>query len=77
MSVFLSVARYGKFVLRLLSQRPSPRVLVPNTTVCVGGVGGAAGGAEVEDTAAGLTLYRGRPGAAQGHLVETSSYFDR
>lgn len=34
-------------------------------------------GAAVELQQSGLTLYRGKPGTASGHVVDASSYFDR
>lgn len=32
---------------------------------------------EAQETEGGVALYVGKPGAAAGHVVEASSYFDR
>ena len=65
--------RYGKLLLRSLASDPLLRLfcnaLTPEQQTEAGGA--------VEQQQAGLTLYRGKPGAASGHAVEASSYFDR
>ncbi len=58
-------------MLRILSQQTFPKKLICNPA------GRQVSGSEIEEHLGSHVLFKGRPDASCGHLVETSSYFDR
>jgi hypothetical protein len=71
--LLLYCTRYGKLLLRTLTSEGLLQCFCNALSTEEQSEVGAA----VELQQSGLTLYRGKPGAASGHVVDASSYFDR
>lgn len=58
---------YGRLLLKIISTNSHLRRLINVDDI----------NCPIQESLRGFTLYCGKPGVECGHLVETSSYFDR